>query len=273
MLDVGDSKDGVIGFSHRATIPEIYRQTPYSGGHPMMRWNWLVVGVLSGLCSSAWGGDKPQKSAEPESKAALTEKEIKALIDQLASSNPEPIINKRGFPSIDLPKGFDRKKQAKVRLARSKLVDLGPVAFPYLIESGNDKRYSQTTSNGLSGWYYNETVGVVCRTIILDQLQPYGYWQQVGDDPRSKPKRPSYPGHFLESQKLAKEWWEKNKDKSLYQMQLDVLDWIIVEEAKRPRDFTDKEKQYLEKLRKDLVKSGKPLPSGNYYANEEDYSN
>lgn len=228
----------------------------------MMRWNWLVVGILLSQWLPACG---------QQLKAAPTEKEIKALIEQLVSPNPKPIVNKRGVPSIDLPPGFDRKKQERVHLARSKLVELGPLAFPVLVESEKDERYSLTTCNDLSGWYNNESVGHVCRTIILDQLQPYGYWQDVGDDPRGKPHRPSYPGQFLNSQEAAKAWWEKHKEKTLYQMQLEALDWIIAEEAKRPRDFTDNEKQALQKIRKKLVESGKPLPPGNYYANEISY--
>jgi hypothetical protein len=204
-------------------------------------------------------------------KAPPTEKEIKALIDQLASPNPKPIINKSGAPSINLPPGFDRKKQDKVHLARSKLVELGHLAFPALIESWNDERYSLTTCNSLSDWFYNESVGHVCQTIIFDQLRPYGYWQETDGDPRDKPHRPSYPGRFLDSQKEAKSWWEKNKEMALYQMQVEALNWVIAEEAKHLGDFTDGEKRYLQKLRTELVQGGKPLPAGDYYASEISY--
>jgi hypothetical protein len=231
----------------------------------------LLPPVALASLTVALAADVPKGDDLKKLKAPPTEKEIKALIDQLASPNPKPIINKRGAPSIDLPPGFDRKKQDKVHLARSKLVELGTLAFPSLIESDKDERYSLTTSNGLSGWFYNESVGRVCRTIIFDQLQPYGYWQAVGGDPRGNPHRPSYPGNFLKSQEAAKAWWEKNKEKSLYQMQLETLNWVIAEEAKRPGDFTDKEKQCLQKLRKKLVGAGKPLPAGSYYANAIGY--
>ena len=43
-------------------------------------------------------------------------------------------------------------------------------------------------------------------------------------------------------------------------MQLEVLDWLIGEEAKRPRNFSDAERRELQALRKKLVQGGKPLP-------------
>lgn len=224
----------------------------------------LLPAVAATSLTVAFAADAPKGNSKK--KAPPTEKEIKALIDQLASPNPKPIVNKKRVPSIDLPPGFDPEKQDKVHLARSKLVELGPLAFPFLIERENDKHYSLTTCDDLSGWFKNESVGYVCRTIIFGQIQPYGYWQEVGSDPRGKPHRPSYPGHFLKSRETEKAWWEKHKEKSLYQMQLEALDWVITEEAKRPGDFIDKEKQYLQKLRKKLVKGGKPLPAGNYDA-------
>jgi hypothetical protein len=238
----------------------------------MMRWHWLVVGIVLGQWLLAWGGDKPQAPAE-EKKATPTDKEIKALIDQLVSPNPKPIINKRGAPSIEVPKEFDQKKQSQVCLARSRLVELGPSAFPLLIENVNDKRYSLTTENALSGWYRNESVGEVCQAIIFDQLQPYGgYWQLVGEegggDPRNKASRPGYPSDFLESQEAAKAWWEKHNKQSLCEMQLEALNWVMAEEAKRPDDFTCEEKEFLKKLRQGLEKSGTALFSGNYYPNE-----
>jgi hypothetical protein len=226
----------------------------------------LLPAVALSSLTVALAADAPKDDDSKKLKTPPTEKQIKALIDQLVSPNPKPRINKMRAPSIDLPPGFDRKKQDKVHLARSKLVKLGPLAFPYLIESQNDERYSLTTCDDLSGWFNNESVGYVCRTIIFGQLQPYGYWPEVGGDPRGKPHRPSYPGHFLKSQEAEKAWWEKNKEKTLCQMQLEALSWVIAEEAKRPGDFTDEEKQYLQKLRKKLVEGGKPLPAGNYDA-------
>ena len=231
----------------------------------------LLSAVTLASLTAVFAAEAPKDDDSKKPKAPPTEKEIKALIDQLVSPNPKPIIDTKGPPRTDLPPGFDLKKQDKVHFAQSQLVELDPVAFPFLIESWNDERYSLTTCNYLSGWFYNESVGRVCQTIIFNQLQPYGYWQDVGADPRGKPTRPSYPDHFLGSQKAAKAWWEQNKQKTLNQMQLEVLDWVIAEEAKRRGDFTDKEKQSLQEIRKELLKGPKPLPAGNFYANGVTY--
>jgi hypothetical protein len=229
----------------------------------------LLPAIAAASLTVALAADAPRDDSKK--KEPPTEKEIKALIDQLASPNPKPIVNKRKVPGINLPPGFDRKKQDKVHLARSKLAELGPQAFPFLIDSWKDERYSLTTCNGLSGWFYNESVGHICQTILFGQLQPYGFWPAADGDPRGKPHRPDYPVHFLNSQEAAKAWWEKNKEKTLYQIQLEALDWVIAEETKRPGDFTDKEKQSLQKLRKRLVEGGKPLPPGHYYARKISY--
>jgi hypothetical protein len=137
------------------------------------------------------------------------------------------------------------------------LTELGPQAFPFLIERWEDKRYCLTTEIAS---YTNESVGRICRWIIDGQLQPSGHFQAGYADPRGKPLRPDYVATFLGSQKAARQWWEKNKDKTLSQMQLEVLDWLIGEEAKRPRNFSDAERRELQALRKKLVQGGKPLP-------------
>ena len=227
----------------------------------MVRQRWLVLGLLLTFASLAYTDDKPQR---------LSEREIKGLVDRLISQNPKLITRAEDkslqWPSYRRPPGFDWDKQEPVREARSKLRQLGPQAFPFLIERWGDNSYCMTTAHRLSGGCHNETVGYVCQAILFDQLQPYGYWPEVDEDPRGKPKRPSYPAEFLGSEKAARQWWQKNKDKTLYQMQLEILDWVIAQEAERPGDFTDKERRELQGIRKELVDSGKPLPAGNYDA-------
>lgn len=169
------------------------------------------------------------------------------------------------------PDGFDAAKQQQVYDAEARLKRPGAAAFPYLIERWHDERYSLTTENGLSGACHNQSVGEVCRTIFFDQLQPYGYWQRSGGDPRRRPLRPSYPDAFLTSADDAKRWWQTNKDKSLLAMQVMVVDWIIAEEAKKPSDFTDGDRAYLAKFRADLIESHKPVTWGNYYSNEREF--
>jgi hypothetical protein len=217
-----------------------------------LRWGWLLVGIVLGQATPALCGDKPQTP---------TANEIKTLIEGLVSPNPAPDTKKMKASETKadggFPRDFDHKKQAQVHRACVKLTELGPQAFPFLIERWEDNRYCLTTEIAA---YTNESVGRTCRRIIAGQLQPYGHFQKVPGDPRRKRLRPDYVATFLASQKAARHWWEKNKDKTLSQMQLEVLDWVIAEEAKRLADFADEERRELQDLRQKLVQGGKPLP-------------
>ena len=213
----------------------------------MSRWCWPVVALLLAAAPSA-GGDKPK---------APSDKEIKALVDRLVSPNPPVIIK---YDNFRFPKGFDKDKQKDVHEAVYTLRKLGLRAFPFLAERLDDSRYCVTMDDGPAP--VNVSVGQVCRDLIRAQVQPYGFWPEGYGDPRGKPKRPTFTGTFLGSKKEALRWWEKNKGRTLYQIQLEALDWVIAEEAKRPRDFKDEEGEFLRKTRKELVKSGEPLEAG-----------
>lgn len=194
--------------------------------------------------------------------------EVAPLIAKLASRNPRP--TERHGPDLKYPPGYARNKQKSVREAMGKLTARGTKAFRELIDSWGDDRYSLTYSVGINGYMKNATVGRVCRIIVYDQIQPYGFWPRRDDDARGKPKRPSYPDTFLGDADSAHEWLERHKDKSLYDLQLMVLDWIIGEEAKRPGDFTDVERKELSELRKTLIENKTPISGGNYYMDDYD---
>jgi len=214
----------------------------------MLRWGWLLVGIGLSQATPASCGKKPQPP---------TATEIKKLIDGLVSPNPAPDTRNTDRRDLIYPRDFDHAKQQQVHRARRKLTALGPQAFPFLIQRWEDQRYCLTIE---IVEYHNLSVGEICKQIIRGQLQPYGYFQKVSGDPRHKPQRPKYMGTFLRSQKAARQWWEKHKDKTLSQIQLEVLDWVMAAESKRRRDFTKQERRYLRDLRKKLVKGGKPLP-------------
>lgn len=217
-----------------------------------------LLGAMLLLSGSALGGDDSP---------ALSRRESNELVERLASPNPKPITgdeDKSVAPDYRLPPGFDQKKQKRVRDAIETLRGLGTRAFPALIERWDDKRYCVTTFHRLSEYSRNATVGEICQKTIFDQLQPYGYWPMTDDDPRGKPKRPGYPGRFLRSKKAAQEWWAKHKDKAMFEIQLEVLDWAIAEEAKHPDDYTAEEKQFLRDVRAMLVKIATPMSPGNY---------
>jgi hypothetical protein len=231
-----------------------------------------VAGPGGPEVGKAHEGDRPHNvspadgTEEPQPPSA---KEIRALIEQLVSPNRKPKVQEGDSAATGLPRDFDRVKQQQVGRAISKLLRLGPQAFPFLIERWGDQRYCLTASDGASGAFLHKTVGDICRAILFSQLQPYGYWPEGGYNPDRRPPayRPLYPSTFLGSKESAKRWWENNKRKTLAQMQLEALDWVIAEEAKRPGKFKDEERKHLQQLRQKLVQGDKPLSVqgvGNY---------
>jgi hypothetical protein len=48
-----------------------------------------------------------------------------------------------------------------------------------------------------------------------------------------------------------------------------VINWIIEQESASPNDFTDREREYMQEIRDELVKSQKPRTRGNYH--NDDY--
>ena len=202
---------------------------------------------------------------------ATTSKKVAALIDQLASPNPPPTFpggEKNGGPDYILPAGFSRAKQMHVYEACHQLKTLGPLAFPYLIKSWNDKRHSMTLSVGINGYCFNASVGEICERIIFDQLQPYGTLPEFDDDPRGKPHRPSYPAQFLATPKDAGKWYEEHKNKTLFEMQLMIVEWVIEQESKSPTNFLEKEHKEVRRIRDQLKKAAKPIDRGNYYSED-----
>ena len=215
----------------------------------------LIASVLIGTLGNAQ--DKVEHQTD-----------VSKLIIALASVNPAP-TERRG-PDLKFPPGYDQKKQQSVRIAKSKLKAMGTVAFKCLIENWSDERYCLTYSVGINGYMHNATVGRMCRIIVYDQIQPFGFWPCTNDDPRGKPKRPSYPSEFLSNDKAASKWLEEHKDKSLYEIQLMVIVWVIERESENPKDFTDEERAAMREIREKLIESKKPMIPGNYYMDDYD---
>jgi hypothetical protein len=122
----------------------------------------------------------------------------------------------------------------------------------------------------LSGAWHHESVGSECRTIVFDQLQPYGYWQAFNGDVLKRKTRPNYALTFLATQKDARAWWQNNKEKSLRELQLLVVEWIIAEEAKSAANFSEKEHATLKKIRDRLANGNKAMKSGNFYMTDRE---
>lgn len=132
------------------------------------------------------------------------------------------------------PVEYDVKAQERVKKAYAELVALGKDAFPLLIEHLNDKEYSLSFSTAI---WRSFTVGEACFMIINDQIDIIGmtYKGRIGKDGKDH----TYVGYFEQfcsgawfTKDGIERWWKENQDKSLREMQIQVLQWKIENEKK-----------------------------------------
>ncbi len=201
-------------------------------------------------------GHLPVCLSQDKTESNETAHRFKALIEQLASTNPEPKTHINGKPHrVHFPAGYDVKTQERVDDARRALDRGIAEALPYLIEGLDDKRYSMTINWGDGDGYYNKTVGDICREIIACNLEVYRkeiaflgpqHWHQY-----------TFPN-------VNKEWLSKNRHRTLIQLQLDAIDWAIEQRGKGDgryfREDRAQEPEKLKELRNELNASTVPLP-------------
>lgn len=174
----------------------------------------------------------------------LSEKEMRLLVKDLVSPNDAPKVG-NGLDA-DYPANYDRKAQNRVLDAWLTLQECGPRAFPVLFDAYDDDRYSLTGEGHMCD--ANWTVGRACRDMIDCELQPYGTWSQDKNDPRHY-----FPRYFydfdLDTREGAKKWWKTHKNKTLRELQIEVLEWVIPE-LKNEKAFDEIRTQ----LKSDLAK-------------------
>jgi hypothetical protein len=184
-----------------------------------------------------------------ENEIVVSDESVKQLAAQLASPNKAPLVIGNGGqgPDAEYPAGFDKKSQETVFRARSKLDRLGLSAFPHLINLMDDTRYCMTVDDSEADRNYS--VGETCIGIIRCRLEPYNRFQFTAgnphEDPRGRARRPCYTQHFLGDRDSAQKWWNAHKDKTLLELQVEVLEWIIDEEARNQRKYTAVEREFL----------------------------
>ncbi len=206
------------------------------------------LALLSLFAKSGLADDKPP-----------SEQEIKTLVQQLVSPNRAPQIQYDG--DARYPAGYDRAAQETVCDAWWKLYQMGDRTFPYLFDHFDDQRYCFTEDEGAGNG--NWSIGRACSDIVICHLQPYDNYYHLshgeGDNP-GRP-RPSYSKQYdLRTSAGAKLWWEAHKGKSLRELQIETLEWVIAEEAKTPAIYTDGERAYLHEVLTKLQTEKTPLP-------------
>ncbi len=187
---------------------------------------------------------------------------INEWISQLVSPNPAPkTLYGNGVEGVAdvYPAEYDQAAQNVVSNARNRLHNAGYEALPYLMQHLDDRRYSFTADAGECD--VNWSVRTACRDLIRCFLEPYG---NFGSE-RDLALRPSYFLHCkLFEPKAAAEWWRTHKDKSLHDLQLESVQWVITEEVKTPGRFRIEDGQLLQSELAELQSSSAPLRSAEF---------
>ncbi len=212
------------------------------------RYWFPLLFILAGVCS-----------ADPPEKTEYTDADIEKLVAQLVSPNQAPEIQ---GTSAKYGPNFDRKAQKLIYESWQTLRRLAPRSFPFVFDSLGDKRYSLTEDSG--DLEKNYTVGFLSRDILVSSLQPdvWGH-KEFGTSYRRRPHQPDYVSHYkLLAPKSSKEWWKTRKDRSLRELQIEVLEWILVEERRAPEKYSDGDRNKIEKELDDLKASSVPRKLG-----------
>ena len=198
---------------------------------------------------------------------------INSLVEQLASTNKRPT----GYPEVNqdpiYPKDYDGPAQKLVWKAYFELYQLGPAAFPQLLEHLDDKRYSLTADTGNADHNFN--VGFLCRWILQNRISPFnpivagaGYttgrpaFGNLVKGPRGDaPRRPDFLSDLLRDQPKAKKWMLERATFRLGSIQEEVLKWMISEESKNPKIYDVEERTALKSLLRELESSESYLES------------
>lgn len=222
----------------------------------MLSWNrcnWARSDRLSFIVviAFAWLGPSLRgAAAEPN--------ENGSLVTALRSTNQKPSIDSTG--RYKLPPGFDLTVQSKVLAAWDNLVLKQTEAFPQLIEHCDDKDYSTSVASTIFEHWHNWTVGQSCREIVASNLQPYGtlVTSALRQNPAGRLHRPHYCFANLRTREQAAQWWKARQNKSLRELQIEVLEWILAEEQKEANKYAD-DIALLKPRLETLKKSTEPL--------------
>jgi hypothetical protein len=231
---------------------------------------FFITSMTTLLVISSHAAEPAKEKPGEEKIYKITDDEIKKLVEQLVSPNkaPDVVAFDPGYP-----KGYDHEAQKKIEAACSSLSKLGPQAFPFLIDHFDDKGYCITVDFNS---YENRDVGFVCKWLFYDHLIPLG--DKVAGDGYTSPAhvdiaidekigprgtRTQHPDYFelhkLRDLKELKKWAIERRDRSLREIQIDIIKWTIEEEKKDKKKFSNDEIEFLQKQLSDLEKSKKPL--------------
>ena len=213
---------------------------PQIGHLVRLRSAWAVVLVLLLLATPfrlrvASAGEPPRSpsvSKDGLGKRAETTLDRAKLVDALASRNAAPSIQPNGglYRLPGFPKNYDWADQDRVVGAIQRLVHDAEGVWPEIVGHLDDKRYSITYE--LFDKATNLSVGDMCKWIISDYLSQAYFWHIP-----SKGARPFWgfymPDVARHGNTALKAWCEARSQKRLYELQIEVCEWAIVEARRK----------------------------------------
>ena len=193
---------------------------------------WLIASLLT----------IPSGQQEP---AAPNEKQIRDWVEQLANVLPPRTFRS---PSDRLTRK-ERESLVAVQEAYEALTKHFLASLPVLVEHLDDSRFSYPSEHPSSGVFGNRDVGDACRSIIQRKLLLY--------NPTFIDNRDIAVGVYLSWDKA---WYDRVKDMSLFEMQLDSLDRLAAQPKPgriAQEDWNEAMKE-LKEFRTKFAESGKP---------------
>jgi hypothetical protein len=220
-----------------------------------------------------------QTARQQEKPSEVELEEIRALVEKLAISDQpavmEPPVLSFSTDTMETGRGvivFDAREKIKIAYdAADKIKTYGKKAFPVLLEHLHDRREAVPFRAALPC-----DVGLACCTIIEELVLPlpedyhwtYG-WK--GSDGQIHGCPIIQPGVF--GSETVDSWLKAREDKTLEEIQVETLEWLIGEEKKIGFQFPEDRRMYLDPLERELgrvrklVEAGlvrKPEPYGSY---------
>ena len=201
-----------------------------------MRLATLLIAAFLSLVST-----QAEPSSQPDQ--AL----IRLWIEQLANLSPP-----RKHDSDVGSDTLTEKEQMDLLLVRDAYRMLAKhfvVVLPQLVDHLADKRYSFPREHPSSGFYENQSVGDACQAIIDAKLLPRNpIMMSLGD---------KAVWHNLP---VTRKWFERVRKMSLFEMQIDSLDWLLRQPPPSGVDNTEWQTRLTEvrKFRDELKTYGKP---------------
>ncbi|XZE44084.1 hypothetical protein SH467x_003672 [Pirellulaceae bacterium SH467] len=145
-----------------------------------------------------------------------------------------------------------------VKRAYDKLFANAPEALPALIDSLKDERYSYYQESQ-SGAIICHTVGDACLSIIVANVEIYRKHATVLDR-TEKPRTV----HFIAAMGGPEKWLAERKNRSLFEMQREAVEWALKQPKPEPRELVADEDwnkciKELKQFYEAFNKAAKPL--------------